>query len=172
MPAMGLRQNHLSGLDGLRALAVASVVAYHLNYGWARGGYLGVDLFFVLSGFLITTLLLEEHLSTGRIALLSFWGRRARRLLPALYLVVAVVVAFPWLMTACVLSRNLEASSAKKSVAAVTAVIFAYAAVPNRDRHRWRQSPAANAASVAYGTGQPPAVEAAARPAASGTVTS
>ncbi len=81
-------------LDGLRALAVASVVAYHLGYGWARGGYLGVDTFFVLSGFLITSLLLAEFTRAGRIDLLAFWARRARRLLPALFVVLAAIAAY------------------------------------------------------------------------------
>ncbi|HEX3795754.1 MAG TPA: acyltransferase family protein [Acidimicrobiales bacterium] len=80
--------HHLPALGGLRALAVLGVMAYHLQFGWASGGYLGVDLFFVLSGFLITTLLLEEWAGTGRLNLASFWARRARRLLPALFLVV------------------------------------------------------------------------------------
>ena len=83
---------HLPALNGLRGVAVIGVVAYHLQLGWASGGYLGVDLFFVLSGFLITTLLLEEWVGTRRIDLLAFWGRRARRLLPALFLVVAACV--------------------------------------------------------------------------------
>ena len=69
-------------------------MAYHLQLGWAKGGYLGVDLFFVLSGFLITTLLLEEWAGTGRINLAAFWGRRARRLLPALFLVVAALALY------------------------------------------------------------------------------
>jgi peptidoglycan/LPS O-acetylase OafA/YrhL len=85
---------HLPALNGLRGLAVAGVVAYHLQLGWARGGYLGVDLFFVLSGFLITTLLLEEWVGSGRISLAAFWGRRARRLLPALFLVVAALAVY------------------------------------------------------------------------------
>jgi peptidoglycan/LPS O-acetylase OafA/YrhL len=89
-----VRGRHLPGLDGLRALAVAGVVAYHLNLRWASGGFLGVDLFFVLSGFLITSLLVEEHLSTSRVALRSFWGRRAKRLLPALFTMLAVVMVF------------------------------------------------------------------------------
>ncbi len=72
-------------------MAVAGVVAYHLQLGWASGGYLGVDLFFVLSGFLITTLLLEEWVGSGRIRLGAFWGRRAKRLLPALFMVVAAI---------------------------------------------------------------------------------
>src|SRR3984957_11606654 len=82
---------HLPALNGLRGLAVIGVVAYHLQLGWAQGGYLGVDLFFVLSGFLITTLLLEEWAGSGRVDLVAFWGRRARRLLPALFLVVAAL---------------------------------------------------------------------------------
>ena len=83
--------HHLPALNGLRALAVIGVVAYHFQLGWASGGYLGVDLFFVLSGFLITTLLLEEWVGSGRLSLAAFWGRRARRLLPALFLVVAAL---------------------------------------------------------------------------------
>ena len=83
--------HHLPALNGLRGVAVAGVVAYHLQLGWASGGYLGVDLFFVLSGFLITTLLLEEWVGSGRISLPAFWGRRAKRLLPALFLVVAAL---------------------------------------------------------------------------------
>lgn len=82
---------HLPALNGLRAVAVLGVMAYHLQLGWASGGYLGVDLFFVLSGFLITTLLLEEWVGTGALNLAAFWARRARRLLPALFLVVAAV---------------------------------------------------------------------------------
>jgi peptidoglycan/LPS O-acetylase OafA/YrhL len=85
---------YLPALDGLRALAVAAVVAYHLNLGWASGGYLGVDLFFVLSGFLITSLLLEEWVSTARVKLSAFWARRARRLLPALFLLLAAIGVF------------------------------------------------------------------------------
>src|ERR1039458_9845370 len=69
-------------------------MAYHLQLGWASGGYLGVDLFFVLSGFLITTLLLEEWVRTGRLNLGAFWARRARRLLPALFLVVVALAAY------------------------------------------------------------------------------
>ncbi len=85
---------HLPALNGLRAVAVIGVVAYHLQLGWASGGYLGVDLFFVLSGFLITTLLLEEWVGTGRVSLAAFWGRRAKRLLPALFLVVAALALY------------------------------------------------------------------------------
>jgi peptidoglycan/LPS O-acetylase OafA/YrhL len=74
---------HVPALDGLRGTALLGVLFFHAD-GALPGGYLGVDLFFVLSGFLITSLLLAEHRETGRIALASFWARRARRLFPAL----------------------------------------------------------------------------------------
>src|SRR5688572_28238768 len=76
------------GLDGLRALAVIAVLLYHGGVGWAGGGFLGVEVFFALSGYLITSLLLVEHDHTGRIDLRAFWARRARRLLPALFAVL------------------------------------------------------------------------------------
>ena len=84
----------MSGLDGLRAVAVLAVLLFHADLGLFPGGFLGVDVFFVISGFLITTLLLREQASTGRIDLVAFWRRRARRLLPALYLVLAGAVVF------------------------------------------------------------------------------
>lgn len=83
----------IEGLNGMRAIAVVSVLLYHLWPTTFRGGYLGVDVFFVISGFLITTLLLREKESTGRIDLPAFWKRRARRLLPALALVVVASIA-------------------------------------------------------------------------------
>ena len=78
-------------LDGVRALAVLAVLAFHGGMSWARGGFLGVDAFFVLSGYPDHSLSLAEWEQTGRIALGTFWARRARRLLPALLLVIAVV---------------------------------------------------------------------------------
>lgn len=86
------RGGRIPGLDGLRAVAVAGVVLYHLGYEWIPGGFLGVDIFFVISGFLITTLLLREVYAHGRIAFGAFYLRRARRLLPALFLVLAAVL--------------------------------------------------------------------------------
>jgi peptidoglycan/LPS O-acetylase OafA/YrhL len=85
------RLGYQPALDGLRAVAVAAVVAFHLNETGLRGGFLGVDTFFVLSGFLITTLLVLEWRRTEVIGLLAFWGRRARRLLPALVLLLVAV---------------------------------------------------------------------------------
>jgi peptidoglycan/LPS O-acetylase OafA/YrhL len=88
------RLHHLRALDGLRGVAVVAVVVYHFAPSVAPGGFLGVDLFFVLSGFLITSLLMNEWEGRSRISLPAFWGRRARRLLPALLLVLAAVGAY------------------------------------------------------------------------------
>ena len=88
----GTHLQHVPALDGLRGLAVAAVVAFHV--GVLKGGWLGVDLFFVLSGYLISRLLFVEYTAKGRIDLRQFWGRRARRLLPALLcVIVAVAIA-------------------------------------------------------------------------------
>ena len=83
---------HLPGLDGLRALAVIGVLAFHDDR--LTGGFLGVDLFFAVSGFLITTLLIDELQRTNTIDLIGFWGRRLRRLLPAVMVLLVVVVIF------------------------------------------------------------------------------
>ncbi|WP_062613886.1 acyltransferase family protein [Trueperella bernardiae] len=83
---------YIPGLDGVRALAVTAVIAYHLFPGLVRGGFLGVDVFFVLSGFLITTLLLREDRKNNYINLKAFWQRRLRRLIPALVALILVVV--------------------------------------------------------------------------------
>lgn len=85
--------SYLPGLDGLRAVAVIAVVAYHLGAPWMPGGLLGVGVFFTLSGFLITSLLLESWERTGGLELRTFWLRRARRLLPGLLVVLGAVLA-------------------------------------------------------------------------------
>jgi peptidoglycan/LPS O-acetylase OafA/YrhL len=85
-------------LDGLRALAILTIMLFHGQVPWPRGGYLSVDLFFVLSGFLITTLLVAEWRARGRIDLASFWSGRARRLLPALLALLAGIAVYAALL--------------------------------------------------------------------------
>lgn len=85
--------SYLPALDGIRAIAVMAVIIYHANPAWMSGGFLGVDIFFVLSGFLITSILLREIETTGRINFGQFYLRRARRLLPALLLVLVACAA-------------------------------------------------------------------------------
>ncbi|NGO71432.1 acyltransferase family protein [Streptomyces boncukensis] len=92
-PAAAAR-THLAPLDGLRGFAVLAVLLFHA--GHLDGGFLGVDLFFVLSGFLITGLLLGESAKRGRIDLMAFWARRARRLLPALAVMGTVTLVLTW----------------------------------------------------------------------------
>lgn len=82
---------YMPGLDGLRAIAVLGIIIYHLNKQWLTGGFLGVDTFFVISGYLITSLLLKEYDDTGIIKLKSFWIRRLKRLLPAVIVLLMVV---------------------------------------------------------------------------------
>ncbi|MGH2840144.1 MAG: acyltransferase family protein, partial [Solirubrobacteraceae bacterium] len=85
----GRERSYRPALDGVRAVAVLAVIAYHVN-ALLPAGFLGVDVFFVLSGYLITALLVQERLAHGRLRLAEFWARRARRLLPALLIVLAV----------------------------------------------------------------------------------
>ncbi len=94
------RLARVPALDGLRGLAVVAVLLFH--GGYLTGGWLGVDLFFVLSGYLITSLLIVEHRSSGTIHLGAFWGRRARRLLPALLVMVVAVSVYAWIAMAAV----------------------------------------------------------------------
>ena len=95
-PSSAARQRlpYIAGLDGLRAVAVIAVLLYHLGLDWLPGGFLGVEVFFVLSGYLITALLLGEIEQTSTISLKRFWLRRARRLLPAVGMLLAGVTVF------------------------------------------------------------------------------
>jgi peptidoglycan/LPS O-acetylase OafA/YrhL len=88
------RVPYLPGLDGMRALAVVAVMLYHANHNWLSGGFLGVEVFFVISGYLITLLLIGEHERTGRVALGQFWLRRARRLLPAVFTMMGGIAVY------------------------------------------------------------------------------
>src|SRR5947209_230475 len=87
-------RQYVAGLDGIRALAVLCVIAYHLGFSWAAGGMLGVGVFFTLSGYLITDLLLGHWRRHGELGLRTFWIRRARRLLPAVFLLLAAVTVY------------------------------------------------------------------------------
>ncbi|HEX5616302.1 MAG TPA: acyltransferase family protein [Acidimicrobiia bacterium] len=88
------RLRYVAALDGWRGVAVLAVLLFHAEVSWMPGGFLGVSAFFTLSGFLITSLLLREHDDTGRVDLGAFWARRARRLLPASFLALGLVIVY------------------------------------------------------------------------------
>ncbi len=106
---------YLPGLDGLRALSVLAVVLVHSALGWPRGGFLGVEVFFVISGYIITAGLLAEWRTTGSVSRTRFWQRRARRLLPALAALVIGVLAY-----ASLFDRDLLPSLREDAAAAAT----------------------------------------------------
>ncbi|OXT09117.1 acetyltransferase [Thermoanaerobacterium thermosaccharolyticum] len=85
---------YMAGLDGLRAIAVLAVIGYHLNLSFMQGGFLGVSIFFVLSGYLITNIISSEWERSGKVDLKNFWLRRMRRLFPALFIMVVLVVCY------------------------------------------------------------------------------
>lgn len=89
-------RRYMPGLDGLRALSVIAVIAYHFNFKWASGGLLGVGIFFVLSGYLITDQIIDQWKRDKRLDLKQFWIRRARRLLPVMFVMLAFVAV--WLI--------------------------------------------------------------------------
>ena len=93
-PPEGPSLSYMPALDGVRAFAVLGVMAFHSGVRFLPAGFLGVDTFFVLSGFLITSLLLGEWAKSAGIGLRRFWARRARRLLPALLVVIVFVVVY------------------------------------------------------------------------------
>ena len=106
---------YIPALDGMRAVAVALVIAYHLGYSGVAGGYIGVEVFFILSGWLVCALLMNEQQRTGGIALAGFWLRRARRLLPAMVAVIAGT-----LLVASVVDAHRLAELRTQAIAAVT----------------------------------------------------
>ena len=87
--------HHRREVDGLRAIAIVPVLLYHAGFGWISGGYVGVDVFFVISGYLITTIILRE-VEEQRFSMLRFYERRARRILPALFFMLAFCFAVAW----------------------------------------------------------------------------
>ena len=110
--------SYLPGLDGLRAIAVLAVVVYHANKNWLHGGFLGVEVFFVISGYLITLLLLTESEKHGRINFRAFWMRRARRLLPALWTLLLGVTIY------CSLLERAELGKLRGDVIAALIYVF------------------------------------------------
>jgi len=138
---------YVGALDGLRALAVAAVLAFHAELGFADGGFLGVSAFFTLSGFLITTLLVREHHRAGGVALGAFYARRARRLVPAAYACVgAVLVLTPvWSVS----QRRDLPGDAIASVANVANWRFAFADQSYQDLFTGTPSPLAHFWSLA-----------------------
>jgi peptidoglycan/LPS O-acetylase OafA/YrhL/lysophospholipase L1-like esterase len=138
----GLR--YMPALDGLRAAAVIAVLLYHGDVSWASGGYFGVDAFFVLSGFLITSLLVAESNRTGRVDFKSFWIRRARRLLPAVVVMLAAVAVY-----ASVIAEPIELRQLRKDAFATLAYFanwnqifseqsyFEAFAAPSPLKHTW-----------------------------------
>jgi peptidoglycan/LPS O-acetylase OafA/YrhL len=119
----GSEMKYLPGLDGMRAIAVAAIVGYHLGAPWLPGGLLGVGVFFTLSGYLITTILLTTRDRRGDLDLRNFWLRRARRLLPALIMVLIVVlVATPVLDHEVLPERGIEALAALTAVSNWTTI--------------------------------------------------
>ena len=99
------KSRYIPSLDGLRALAVLAVIFYHMDFAWAKGGLLGVTVFFVLSGYLITGLLISEYDSTGGIDLPQFWLRRIRRLVPAIITVIVCVAVLCTLFNHVLLTK-------------------------------------------------------------------
>lgn len=89
---MSKKTKYLPSIDSLRAIAVIAVIIYHIDANYLPGGFLGVDLFFVLSGYLISSLIIKEYKSTGTVNLYNFYVRRARRLLPAVYFMITVIL--------------------------------------------------------------------------------
>ena len=110
--------SYLPGLDGLRAIAVLAVVVYHANKNWLHGGFLGVEVFFVISGYLITLLLLTESEQHGRINFRAFWMRRARRLLPAMWTLLLGVTIY------CSLFEREELGKLRGDVIAALIYVF------------------------------------------------
>jgi peptidoglycan/LPS O-acetylase OafA/YrhL len=138
---------YVAGLDGLRAIAVISVLLFHAEFSFASGGFLGVSLFFTLSGFLITTLLITEHEATGTLSFGRFYGRRVRRLLPAAFAALALVVLLSGRWSSGQLSRL--PGDVIAAVANVANWRFAFASTSYQDLFLGDSSPVAHFWSLA-----------------------
>jgi len=138
------RLPYLAALDGIRACAVIAVVLFHAGWNGAHGGFLGVDVFFTLSGYLITSLLLDEFQKSGRVRLGGFWARRARRLMPAQIAMALVVVTFAYLSSPPGYFGNLVADALSAifyvgnwHLVSHTASYFTTGAPPSLFTHAW-----------------------------------
>ncbi|MGX7068391.1 acyltransferase family protein [Gemella bergeri] len=100
------KHKYLPSIDSLRAIAVLVVIIYHIDVNYLPGGFLGVDLFFVLSGYLISSLIIKEYKKTGTLNLYNFYIRRARRLLPAVYFMITVVLIIITLFNGVLLNKS------------------------------------------------------------------
>lgn len=120
------RLGYRADLEGLRALAILLVVAVHAGVPWLRGGFVGVDAFFVLSGFLITGLLVQEVSDSGRVDFARFYVRRLRRLLPALFIMLAVVVGLASLLLAP-MEQHEQSNAAAMAAVWLSNIHFAFA---------------------------------------------
>lgn len=103
---MSKKTKYLPSIDSLRAIAVIAVIIYHIDANYLPGGFLGVDLFFVLSGYLISSLIIKEYKGTGTVNLYNFYVRRARRLLPAVYFMITVVLIIITLFNGVLLKKS------------------------------------------------------------------
>jgi len=119
-----IRPPFRADIEGLRGIAILLVVAYHTAVPGIAAGYIGVDVFFVLSGYLITWLLLREHEATGRIAFARFYARRARRLLPAVFVMLAITIATAFIVYSPP-EQRIIARSALATAAYVSNLLFA-----------------------------------------------
>jgi peptidoglycan/LPS O-acetylase OafA/YrhL len=117
-------------IDGLRAIAIIAVVACHVGIPGATGGFVGVDVFFVISGFLITSLLIAEARQTGSISLRSFYARRIRRLFPALIVVVAVTCLIGGIVLLPVSGQQLSLAASAMAAALYVANFFFWRHAP------------------------------------------
>lgn len=138
---------HIEAIDGLRALAVVAVLMFHADLGVAPGGFLGVSVFFTLSGYLITTLLLREHATDGTISIRRFYVRRWRRLIPSAWITIAAVLA-AWLLWSASQLRALP-GDALAALGNVANWRFAFAKTSYQDLFVGRPSPLAHYWSLA-----------------------